>query len=788
MLEDKNSVHQVLGGLMQEPSLLSRVDEYSLTIADFHSRFEKYVFAAICGLYEDGAKNIQPIDVENYLSTNDTAKVNFKNNNGVEYLQDVLELTDVQNFPYYYKRLKKINLLRDLKKSGFDTSAFYCEDLALPQAEQINSKFEELSIQEITEAIKRKVLKLESEYSVTGDVESLAMSDNIDDFLEDLVEEVDIGLPVQGEIYNKIISGAVPKTLTIRSGSSGLGKALPNHVFLRTTKGKKRVGEVKVGDYLYDAHGKPTKVLGVYPQGQKEMFQILFESGRTAKCSIDHLWGVVSNRQPLTDLKARKFQTRTLKEIIHDMRQKGEIFYVPRNEPIEGTRLIEEGEDVEWIMKWARSFKDSIHPIPFNDDILNLRPRARFRLLLEALRIVGAKRKKGKIVFHFKGYSAGFGLKEICFSLGLSAHWEPNPFTNDNVFTISGLSALIGNHKNATVEELVGYDKIKTIVSLGVVEEMTCFYVDNDEHLFLTEDYVVTHNTRQAVGDACYLAYPIRYDTYKEKWVQDGSNEKTLFIMTEQSTKEVRRMVMAYLTGINERKFRYNNFTKEERQRIEIAKKIIKKYNNLFLVKCPNPTIELVKTLVRENVITHDIKYVFYDYIFISPSLLGEFKGFALRNDEILSMFAAALKDLANELDVACFTSTQVNAKADDNTQIRGEGTLAGGRATINKADNGCICARPTKAELDVLADVTSTYGVPNMVTDIFKVRNGEWTQVRIWSILDLSIMRKKDLFITDERLNPIEGFYETPNYKITNFEDKEESELEKAVNEFNEL
>jgi hypothetical protein len=74
------------------------------------------------------------------------------------------------------------------------------------------------------------------------------------------------------------------------------------------------------------------------------------------------------------------------------------------------------------------------------------------------------------------------------------------------------------------------------------------------------------------------------------------------------------------------------------------------------------------------------------------------------------------------------------------------------------------------------------------MVTDIFKVRNGEWTQVRIWSILDLSIMRKKDLFITDERLNPIEGFYETPNYKITNFEDKEESELEKAVNEFNEL
>ena len=46
------------------------------------------------------------------------------------------------------------------------------------------------------------------------------------------------------------------------------------------------------------------------------------------------------------------------------------------------------------------------------------------------------------------------------------------------------------------------------------------------------------------------------------------------------------------------------------------------------------PTIELVKTIVRENVMMHDIEYVFYDYIFISPSLLNEFKGFNLRNDK----------------------------------------------------------------------------------------------------------------------------------------------------------
>ena len=95
--------------------------------------------------------------------------------------------------------------------------------------------------------------------------------------------------------------------------------------------------------------------------------------------------------------------------------------------------------------------------------------------------------------------------------------------------------------------------------------------------------------------------------------------------------------------------------------------------DNLILIKIPNPTIELVKTMVRENCLTNNIGYVFYDYIFIGPALLNEFRGFTLRNDEVLLMFATALKDLAVELNVAMFTSTQVNASADDNKNIRNE-------------------------------------------------------------------------------------------------------------------
>ena len=44
------------------------------------------------------------------------------------------------------------------------------------------------------------------------------------EFIKEMNENISIGLPIQGHILNKVISGAVPTTLTIRSGSSGLGK------------------------------------------------------------------------------------------------------------------------------------------------------------------------------------------------------------------------------------------------------------------------------------------------------------------------------------------------------------------------------------------------------------------------------------------------------------------------------------------------------------------------------------------------------------------------------------
>ena len=60
-------------------------------------------------------------------------------------------------------------------------------------------------------------------------------------------------------------------------------------------------------------------------------------------------------------------------------------------------------------------------------------------------------------------------------------------------------------------------DSIIKIEATGKYTDMTCFYVDNEEHLFLMNNFITTHNTRQMVGDCCNIAYPIRYDIFKNK-------------------------------------------------------------------------------------------------------------------------------------------------------------------------------------------------------------------------------------------------------------------------------
>jgi len=73
-------------------------------------------------------------------------------------------------------------------------------------------------------------------------------------------------------------------------GTEGIGKAQPLDAKVLTPRGFVNMGEVQVGDQVIGSDGKAHCVLGVYPQGEKEVFHVTFRDGSATRCCDDHLW------------------------------------------------------------------------------------------------------------------------------------------------------------------------------------------------------------------------------------------------------------------------------------------------------------------------------------------------------------------------------------------------------------------------------------------------------------------------------------------------------------------
>ena len=265
--------------------------------------------------------------------------------------------------------------------------------------------------------------------------------------------------------------------------------------------------------------------------------------------------------------------------------------------------------------------------------------------------------------------------------------------------------------------------------------------------------------TRFLLGEACYLSFPMRYSWETMEWKITGNAEKTLFIATEQTKEEIQTMIVAYLTGINEDVIIYGHFTKEQQTIIDQAKEVIKKYkDNLMIVQIPMPSVEVVKSVVRQNCIVNDIKNVIFDYIFSNPALLNEFRDLKIREDVALLMLSTALKDLAVEQDVFMMSATQLNSSQDTNEKgIKNQNSIRGSRAIVDKADIAMIGTLVPDDQLDQIAPYVAKYGMPTQVYDVYKVRRGKWTNLKIWSNVDLGTCRRSDVFVTDSNIKEIE-------------------------------
>ncbi len=77
----------------------------------------------------------------------------------------------------------------------------------------------------------------------------------------------------------------------------GLGKANWIETPVFTPHGKKKIKDIKVGDSVIGSNGKATIVNGVYPQGTRRLYRIMFNDGSSTLVDKEHLWAVNNRNQ-----------------------------------------------------------------------------------------------------------------------------------------------------------------------------------------------------------------------------------------------------------------------------------------------------------------------------------------------------------------------------------------------------------------------------------------------------------------------------------------------------------
>lgn len=249
-------------------------------------------------------------------------------------------------------------------------------------------------------------------------------------------------------------------------GCRRFGKALLDSEILYLEDREKMIGNIVVGDKIYDDKGNLVEVVGVYPQGKVTTYRVVFEDGRNVICCGNHQWRVNHGG---------KWHVRSLRAIAG-------LDYKSMSIPV--------GE--------ALNYPTAKLPVP---------PSAYASMLAAYLGGYGGDMFFDKYVCKKFLRSSIDQKKDFIENFIRSFR---NVVTREEELTLSHIDMDVINFVQRMFWASGWYAKLEgnklilsrnrkelkiRSISIYGKEHATCITVDNDSHLFLTTNYIVTHNT-----------------------------------------------------------------------------------------------------------------------------------------------------------------------------------------------------------------------------------------------------------------------------------------------------
>lgn len=367
--------------------------------------------------------------------------------------------------------------------------------------------------------------------------------------------------PYQEECLNKMFH--VKQGNYLIQLATGLGKALDKNSNVLTDKGFVKISDLKLSDKIFGEDGKLYNVLGIYPQGKRELYKVTFSDNSNVICDKNHLWNYQT--KSMRGHNINYFKTDSLDNIMKiplKITGQGNNVYIPMSKPINFSScnvkinpyilglLLGDGSFRNNIISFSNSENDLIEVITnnFESRIDNSKSCPSIYIKNKELKTQLKSYKLYDLYSHEKFIPKEYLINDISVRLNvLSGLIDTDGECNGSYYTFSSTSKQLSEDVKFLVESLGGtctfnirqtkytyndikqngkvsyrlniklpYDikpfksnkhnkefkegqassrrYIKNIEYYGL-DDAICIKSSNPTELFLTNNFIVTHNT-----------------------------------------------------------------------------------------------------------------------------------------------------------------------------------------------------------------------------------------------------------------------------------------------------
>ena len=202
-----HAIEKVLTGIYMDNDLIIS-NEYPFRLEDFVEKKYQAIYTALYNLYVLGNNHIDISDIVAYFKEQQGMYEKFINDGGMDVLYQICNDDTPLNFDYNYSLMKKQTLLKDLSKIGVDVSDIYDKNLSPELFEKQMAKFNALDIDDIFKHYEGKINDLQNKYQNLIEKSCIKVGEGIEELYHELQTIPEVGLPLEGEVYNTITRGA----------------------------------------------------------------------------------------------------------------------------------------------------------------------------------------------------------------------------------------------------------------------------------------------------------------------------------------------------------------------------------------------------------------------------------------------------------------------------------------------------------------------------------------------------------------------------------------------------